>query len=35
MARHHPDRAGDDPTTTARAQAINDAYRRIREARGF
>ena len=35
MARHHPDRAGDDPTATARAQAINDAYRRIREARGF
>lgn len=35
MARHHPDRAGDDPAATARAQAINDAYRRIREARGF
>jgi DnaJ like chaperone protein len=35
MARHHPDRAGDDPGATARAQEINDAYRRIREARGF
>ena len=35
MSRHHPDRAGDDPGATARAQAINDAYRRIREARGF
>jgi len=35
MARHHPDRAGDDPGATARAQTINDAYRRIREARGF
>jgi DnaJ like chaperone protein len=35
MARHHPDRAGNDPAATARAQAINDAYRRIREARGF
>ena len=35
MSRHHPDRAGDDPAATARAQAINDAYRRIREARGF
>ena len=35
MSRHHPDRAGDDPDATARAQAINDAYRRIREARGF
>lgn len=35
MARHHPDRAGDDPAATARAQAINDAYRRVREARGF
>lgn len=35
MARHHPDRAGDDPAATTRAQTINDAYRRIREARGF
>lgn len=35
MARHHPDRAGDDPQATSRAQAINDAYRRICEARGF
>lgn len=35
MSRHHPDRAGDDPGATARAQAINEAYRRIREARGF
>lgn len=35
MARHHPDRAGGDPDATARAQVINDAYRRIREARGF
>ncbi len=35
MSRHHPDRAGDDPGATARAQAINEAYRRVREARGF
>jgi DnaJ like chaperone protein len=35
MSRHHPDRASDDPRAAARAQAINDAYRRIREARGF
>lgn len=35
MSRHHPDRAGDDPGATARAQAINEAYRRIREARSF
>ncbi|WP_372719578.1 co-chaperone DjlA [Immundisolibacter sp.] len=35
MSRHHPDRAGDDAGATARAQGINEAYRRVREARGF
>jgi DnaJ like chaperone protein len=35
MSRHHPDKAGADAGATARAQAINAAYRRIREARGF
>lgn len=35
MSRHHPDKAGADADATARAQAINAAYQRIREARGF
>ena len=35
MSRHHPDKAGADANATARAQAINAAYQRIREARGF
>ncbi len=35
MSRHHPDKAGSDTDATARAQAINAAYQRIREARGF
>ncbi|GAB4358158.1 MAG: co-chaperone DjlA [Immundisolibacter sp.] len=35
MSRHHPDKAAGNADATARAQAINAAYRRIREARGF
>lgn len=35
MSRHHPDKAGAGHDATERAQAINAAYQRIREARGF